>query len=293
MKAHPECVLCLIQVRGREILASNLGLREKREALEKILSELTRLLGLDEDVPVIATRLFRMVRRFTGIDDPYRREKILSDEAAARIEPYVERWVYSSPDGYERFRRACIAAVGGNTLDVGALEHSFSVEKLDEAILELKLTVDDTVEAYRMLSGSNDVVYVCDNAGEIFLDKPLIKVLKDVGCRVTVFVKNEPYQNDATVEDAVRAGLTEVADEVFSSIPGTSGMIIEEFPLDAVRKLEDSSFLVLKGMANFETVDRVKRYGKPILCLLQAKCTPIARVLGVPLKSSVARLLKP
>ncbi|MEM2739525.1 MAG: ARMT1-like domain-containing protein [Candidatus Bathyarchaeia archaeon] len=293
MKPHPECILCLVNVRGREILSSSLSLDNKRRCLECLLEEMSRLLSMDMSVPVIATKLFRLVRRLTGIDDPYAVEKRLANDAASRFRPIVEDWVDSSSDLYQRFRRACISTVVGNTIDVGASEHRFFLDNLLDYIVGAELAIDDTRSVFDIVcKRSGRIVYVCDNAGEIVFDRILIEALEDMGWRVTVLVKNEPYQNDAMLDDASEAGIPEVASEVLTVVPGTSGLIIGELPVEALEKLRGSDIIFMKGMANLETLEDVKTYGKPVVCLLQAKCTPIARILGVPLKSNIVKLFK-
>lgn len=293
MKPHPECILCLIHVRGREIVSSGLSLDDKRRCLECILGKMSRLLSNDMDVPVIATKLFRLVRKLTGIDDPYAVEKKLANSIASKFRPIVENWICSTDDQYQRFRRACISAVVGNTIDVGASEHRFSLDNLLDSIVKAELTVDDTMRIFDTVYRCRGrVVYVCDNAGEIVFDRILIQVLEDMGLRVSVLVKSEPYQNDAMLIDASEAGIPEVASEVLPLIPGTSGLIVDELPVEAIEKLRSADLIFMKGMANLETLEYVRAYGKPIVCLLQAKCTPIARILNVPLKSNVVKLFK-
>lgn len=291
MKPHPECILCLISVRGREILSSNLSLDGKRISLERLLDELSRLLSSDESVPVIATKLFRLVRRLTGVDDPYALEKRVADEVASKLRPVVEDWVYSVDDMYQRFRRACIATVVGNTIDVGAAEHRFSLDNLLESISRAELTVDDTYTVFDLVCKRRGrVLYVCDNAGEIVFDRILIEMLEGMGWRTVVLVKSEPYQNDAMLSDALEAGIHEVASDIVPGLPGTSGLILSELPMDVLKRIEESDIIFMKGMANLETLDDVRIYGKPMVCLLQAKCTPIARILGVPIKSNIVKL---
>ncbi|MDW8061728.1 MAG: ARMT1-like domain-containing protein [Nitrososphaerota archaeon] len=293
LKPHPECILCLVKVRGREILSSSLSLEDKRRCLECLLLELSRLLSMDTSVPVIATKLFRLVRKLTGIDDPYAVEKRLANDVASRFRPIVEDWVDSTGDLYQRFRRACISTVVGNTIDVGASEHRFSLDNLLDSVVGAELTVDDTKIVFDMICKRRGrITYVCDNAGEIVFDSILIKILEGMGWRVVVLVKSEPYQNDAMLNDALEAGIPEVASEVLSVVPGTSGLILSELPVEALEELKGSDIVFMKGMANLETLEDVRTYVRPVVCLLQAKCTPIARILDVPVKSNIVKLFK-
>jgi uncharacterized protein with ATP-grasp and redox domains len=115
-------------------------------------------------------------------------------------------------------------------------------------VLAQPFAVDDRVAFREALSRAGQVLYLADNAGETVFDLALIGTL-DVP--VVYAVKGGPILNDATREDALVAGVDQVAEIVStgSDAPGTIlGRCSEEF-----RHLYDDAELVIaKGQANYE-----------------------------------------
>ena len=73
----------------------------------------------------------------------------------------------------------------------------------------------------KAVTEAQTILYLADNAGEIFFDRLLIEQL--TGARVTLAVRGMPVINDATREDALAAGLEEIAEIIDngSDAPGT------------------------------------------------------------------------
>jgi len=59
----------------------------------------------------------------------------------------------------------------------------------------------------RAVRGCEDLLFLCDNTGEIVLDRPLLDQIGQQ--KVTVAVRGAPVINDARLDDAGRSGITE------------------------------------------------------------------------------------
>ena len=105
------------------------------------------------------------------------------------------------------------------------------------------------------LRKAKKMVYLTDNCGEIVMDKLLIREIqkKYPDLQVTVLVRGAEVINDATMEDAVQVGLTEVA-KVISNGSDIAGTWLEEISEEAKEALEEADVILSKGQGNFETL---------------------------------------
>jgi uncharacterized protein with ATP-grasp and redox domains len=104
-----------------------------------------------------------------------------------------------------------------------------------------------------------------------------------LGKPVVYAVKGAPILNDATYEDAIAAGLDQVARVVSTGADGPGTAL--EFCTDDFRRLYAAADLIIvKGQANYETSN--SQDGR-LFFLLQVKCVVLGRHLGFPLGSMV------
>ena len=128
---------------------------------------------------------------------------------------------------------------------------------------------------------AKDILYLGDNAGEIVFDRLLVEQLP---CKnVTFVVKASPIINDATMEDAKMAGLTDMVSVIDngSDAPGT---ILESCSQDFRRRFNEADLVISKVQGNYETLSGVD---KNVFFILRAKCPVIARHLGCEIGSLV------
>ena len=91
--------------------------------------------------------------------------------------------------------------------------------------------------------------------------------------------------NDATGEDALAAGVDQVA-EVVSTGSDAPGTILDRCSDEFRRLYDEAEMVVAKGQANYETLSEA---GPRVFFLLQTKCPVIARDVGVPVGSIVLK----
>ena len=102
---------------------------------------------------------------------------------------------------------------------------------------------------------------------------------------VVYAVKGRPVLNDATVEDAIAAGLHQSA-TLISTRADTPGTILSLCSAEFREVYQDAPVIIAKGQANYETLGGA---GEKIFCLLQVKCPVIAGDVGAPVGSLVVR----
>ena len=99
----------------------------------------------------------------------------------------------------------------------------------------------------------------------------------------TFTVRAEPIINDATLRDALQAGLDQVA-TLMSTGSDIPGIVLKQASEDFVELFEYADLVISKGMGNYETLSDVDR---PIFYLLKAKCDLVAEHIGVSVGESV------
>ena len=214
-----------------------------------------------------------------GLGDVYQREKIMGKEIG--LEFYNR---YKDTD--QSLINALLIAVAGNSIefDVGG------VFKDRETIAQETLTSIDKItkdgnyitEARKAVEFINsfergEMLYLLDNVGEHYFDLLLINQLIRCGWRVVLVVKGKPVLNDVTREDLVDFPLDiEILDTGNQDV----GLFLSRVSSELRDRIFNADFLMLKGMANFETLSR-SILKTPSLYLLKAKCDPVADTLGV------------
>lgn len=257
----------------------------------KLLELLSIEFSPEATAATIGTKRDRLIKKITGNDDPYRELKHHSNIQALKMLPKAREFVEGRRTSYERFNPACIVSILGNLIEFDIIGHEFDFKKLNRLFANTELTIDETRDIYNLLRHSKNVVLLADNAGEIVFDVVLIEEISRIGPSVTVAVKEEPALNDATLIDADEVGLRRIA-EVITTGTDTLGLLLEEASAELKRRIRGCDLLVVKGMANYETLSD-QRMSVPMAFLLMAKCDPIAIDLGVEKGSAVAKLVKP
>ena len=131
---------------------------------------------------------------------------------------------------------------------------------------------------------SNDpklVLYLTDNAGEVYFDLPLYEHIRKRTDRTVLVVKGGPALNDLTRAELEEAKLEDQFDEVADT--GTDGAGVDwGYVSEAFLDLVGAADLVLaKGMANFESLISHSLLA-PVFFLFKAKCGPIQDYLEAP-----------
>jgi len=171
----------------------------------------------------------------------------------------------------------------GNYIDFAVFGTSVSFEKLDSLLDSAQTFPIDETE-YRHfrddLKHARQLLFVTDNAGEIVLDRLVLEVLRQMypDLRLTVCVRGGPALNDALREDAMDAGLHELA-ELIDDGSCIGGMELSHLGQDAENALNSADIILAKGQANLETL---LGCGKNIYYLFLCKCSRFTQMFRVP-----------
>lgn len=277
MRISPECVPCILSVRMREVLNSNLPPQEKVAILKELTSYYANLVSPEATTSHLAWVTFKKVKELLRDADPYREFKRKSHEVALKLVEEVARELEKRV-GFSRFHYAVKASLAANFVDPGT-PLGTQPEDILEKLNTLKLGIDETEALYMRLLQSSRVTYLLDNCGEAIFDALLLREIKSMGIELKIVVKGEPYQNDVTYSEALEHGFGELGEIVStgSDFPGIVPNFVSKEAVDAILWAE---LIVSKGMANYEAF-LLNPPPKPTFVLLVAKCDPIARSIGV------------
>ena len=294
MKAEPACIPCILH---DVFCTGNLATKNVKMQMA-ILKEASRVVAEKASATVTPSQLntyaYRVVKHLTGISDPYRKIKRVSNSVALEAAKLVERELTRIRNPEERFRRCILYAIAGNLIDYGVMGHEFKIssglkKSLDKAVKQ-GLAVDDVSKIFRKVRSSKNVLYLLDNSGEAVFDALLIKEIKRYGSRVTAVVRGGPVSNDVTLGEISQIGLDRVADEVITTGSDAYGIEFASASRKLLRMLETCDLIICKGQANYEDVGEMEdNISGAVAYLLNAKCEPMARTMTVKVGDNIAK----
>jgi len=269
MKSYLNCIPCFFE----QALRAGRMATDDEQTLKHLLDELGTMLShisLESTPPETGRLIYRMVREITGNPDPFRKLKRESTQQALALYPSLKRTIDESNDN---LLTAIRIAIAGNVIDFGA-SATFDIDATIKEALEKDFASSDYIAFKRRLEESNTILYIGDNAGETVFDRLLIEQMNKP---VTYVVRETPVINDATTEDAVQAGLDQVA-TIVSSGTDAPGTILSMCSPEFRQILDRAEFIIAKGQGNYEGLSNENRL---IFFLLMAKCRIIADDIGV------------
>lgn len=282
MKVHYECASCFLR-QAREALDLATDDEDlKMQVTEKTTQILCKRYKKGAVANEIGTEIHRTIKRETGNPDPYFDFRDISDEIAMQFLPQVEKKLDKDPS----LRNYLKVAIAGNVLDFGALGVNSDIESLVMSTVEKDLAVDHSAQLEEELKKADNVMYLADNVGEIVFDKLLIKKIQEYDVEVTVALKESPILNDACMKEALDVGLDEVAN-LTTTGTDSIGVVDRDLSDEFKKEFEDADMVISKGLGNYEGLGEMDLGDKPVFCLLNAKCQPIARDIGVKLAENV------
>lgn len=243
------------------------------KTIKRVLDEIgmmIRKIPFDSPPPETGRVIHKRIKAILGISDPFRQIKAECTETALKLYPFLKKRVAESDD---RLLTAVKISIAGNIIDF-ATRRKFDLEEDIGQMLKKDLAVSDHGEFRKNLESADEILYLADNAGETVFDRVLIEELH----RPVVYaVRGEPVINDATYEDAVKAGIDEVA-TILSSGTDAPGALLETTSEEFRQVYQKARLIVSKGQGNYEALSD-EPY--PIFFLLKAKCPVIAQDIGV------------
>jgi uncharacterized protein with ATP-grasp and redox domains len=269
MKTYLDCLPCMLRQALEAARMADADVEQQRAVLNRVM-ELLIGVSVDSTPAETGYHVHRIVREITGDRDPYRLVKEEATRHALQLVPCLREIVARANDPLEQAVRIAIA---GNIIDL-APGIQFTLEATLERVLHQPFAINDLGALRQALSQTESVLYLADNAGETVFDRVLIETLEQP---VIYAVKGGPTLNDATWEDAVAAGIGEVA-EIVSTGSDAPGTVFESCS-QAFRQLYDEAEVIIaKGQANHEALGEGDHR---LFFLLQVKCPVLGREIGV------------
>jgi uncharacterized protein with ATP-grasp and redox domains len=278
MKLTPGCHECLRRLiyQAAELATGDVSL--KQSAIKEAMKILNDEFSYSQLSIVIATKIHRVVREVTHNPDPYRAMKEGEMTFARELYPELR-------SRYNDDLRGCLKlAAAANVIDF--FRETGSIK--DDIREPVSFAVDDSEQLEAKLKDAGKVLYLADNAGELYFDLPLFKWMKQFA-QVIYVVKPSPVQDDLTLEDVRRSGLEGEFGKVISTGIASPGVVFSLASAQFKREFGSADLIFAKGMGHYEALSEIRPEGKFFYCL-KAKCKPVADSLGVPITSYVAML---
>jgi hypothetical protein len=277
MQLFPECYGCLVR---QAVSAMNSAGVDQITQIKTIKEVLRTLEKADDSLTPsnLAGQTNQVIREIVGIDDLY---KDIKRKSHLMAEEYLEDLIDLSKEGNDKLEQGLKISAAGNIIDV---IHANDYDLWDEVITTVNQELlGGGVEAFRQrINESPYLLYLADNVGETVFDRVFIETL-DIP--VIYAVKGGPILNDATREDALAAGIEQIA-EIVETGSRTPGTILSQCSEEFQHLYEGSNLILAKGQANYETLDDK---GDKIFFLLRVKCPILSREIDTPLGNLVLK----
>ncbi|MBO5354165.1 MAG: DUF89 family protein [Lachnospiraceae bacterium] len=277
MKINEQCLSCLV---NQAVKTANLVQAENKEELYKKIFASMSTMDFSKTNPEIVGENYRLIKQHTGCEDPYKETK-----------RYYNQFFLEHMGEYEKkiqsIEEAVKYAIVANIIDFNPVHSNVEadIEHYFSSIDELELTINDVDSMINDIHQAKNMLYLGDNCGEICFDKLLIKQIKLLNPRCTIYfgVRGEAVVNDNTEEDAYLVGMDEVA-TIISNGDFSLGTILPRTSPEFQRIYQKADVVIAKGQANYESLSEEK---KNIYFLLMTKCKVIAEDIGVQEKALV------
>lgn len=278
MKLASDCYECL-----RRLICQAADLATDDASLkQRAIKEATKI--LDDEFSysqvsiMIATKINKVVREMTHNPDPYRAIKEREMTIARELYPELR-------SRYKEDLRGCLKlAAAANVIDFFREPDSIK----EDIRKPVNFALDDSEQLEARFKEGGKVLYLADNAGELYFDLPLVKCMRRF-VNVIYVVKPSPVQDDLTLEDVKRSGLEGEFEKVISTGIASPGIVFSSASARFKREFESADLIFAKGMGHYEALSELPPEEKFFYCL-KAKCKPVADSLGVPINSYVAML---
>jgi uncharacterized protein with ATP-grasp and redox domains len=283
LKPFPQCVDCLMK------LAENAAIlvdRKNTRLQKEVQTEARKILESGKEStlssPQMANLILKEIKNRFGVPDPYetfkRQEMALAKQIVSRLEEYVK------PDLRSRVSLAAL----GNSLDFFKDPEESLTAVPGQLQTGLTFFYDDVDRLEAFLSKEPDLIlYLTDNAGEIFFDLPLYDYIAARARETVLLVKGGPSLNDLTRAELREAHLEDRFPRVADTGVDGAGIDWDGVSEEFLELVEKADLILSKGMANFETI-YPKELSPAVFFLLKAKCRPIQDYLKVPPESFLA-----
>ena len=251
MRISDSCAACLYD-RQRSRTDNAQYLAEIRTLLDR---------RAENDTSPYMVYLFNRIHvKYFGAGADYRGIKKQYNDLVLGMEEELRGRIEQAADP---LAKSLVMARIGNYIDFGAMDHVDQKEFL--ALFADTQMREDDLPVYKAFlkecTAGKTFLLVCDNCGEIVLDRLMLEQLKKrfPWLSVKALVRGGEVLNDATAEDAVYAGLDQVA-QIVSNGEAVAGTIYEMMPEEAKKALDEADVILAKGQGNYESLSGQGRH---------------------------------
>lgn len=254
MKLNSSCMECLI--RRNLSRARSLGSEEQAIAFARDFLRLLADGPEDAAAPAYAPGTAALFQKHYGLPKDYMGpEKEASNRLALTMVPAMSRAIAQAEDPVLLALRGAIL---GNYLDFAALYGQVRFEEFEFLVgkaAEIPIDSGEYRHFCRDLAQAKTLLYLTDNAGEIVFDHLLGKALHEryPALNITYCVRGGPALNDATRQDAERAGIAPPF-RLIDNGTEISGTDLRRCGEECRRAVESADVILSKGQANVETL---------------------------------------
>jgi len=276
MEIFLDCLPCFL----RQVLEASRLATNRADIQVEIMKETVRLISDYEKFrysPEIGRAMHQIVKKHTGIFDPYKEIKCKNIRNALEIYPSLKHFLFKKAD---RLYWVLKIAATGNIID-SAIYNDINIEECVEKELEKEFSICDIEKLESELKRAKSLLIIGDNAGETIFDRVLVEDFLYLD--ITYAVRSEPIINDATIEDACASGLDHCS-RLISTGCNAPGLILDERSEEFLNIFNNADIVISKGQGNYEALSEQKR---GIFFLLKAKCPVISDKLGVDINDYV------
>jgi len=278
MKLATDCYECLRRLlcQAAELATGDALL--KQNAIKEAMKILDNEFSYSQLSIVIATEIHKVIKEVTHNLDPYKAMKEREMTLSRELYPELRSL-------YKDDLRGCLKlAAAANAIDFFREPDSIK----DDIREPVRFAIDNSEQFEAKLKNTGKVLYLADNAGELYFDLPLVKWMKQF-TQVIYVVKPSPVQDDLTLEDLRMSGLEGEFGKVISTGIASPGVVFSSASAQFKREFESADLIFAKGMGHYEALSELPPERRFFYCLM-AKCKPVADSLGVPINSYVAML---
>lgn len=277
MQPFVDCVYCYLKQAANCMDLAGIDEDRQHQVLFSLMDDI-KTLDRSRTPAENSTELLLSVYRAINNDDPYREAKEESNTLALELYPRLKVYLQKSDN---RLYDALKISVAGNVIDLG-INKDFDIEDSLRRSLGTGFARDDCSLFRDKLDQVEDVLLVADNAGEIVFDRLLVEELSALGKKVTCMVKGGPILNDATMTDALQAGMDKVARMVTTG-SNYLGAHPGKLSPEALVMLKNAGLVISKGQANFESLEHEELARGRVFFLLKIKCECVGKVANANL----------
>ena len=285
MHTHLDCIPCFLHQSLEAARMATSDEQKHEEVMKKVMNYL-QTIDYHRTPPEISQHVHHIIRSVTANKDPYKKVKKDANQHAKKQYPILKRMVSESTDP---LLMAVKLAIIGNVIDFGTMNR-INIKDMIDNISQKKFDDSDYQRFKNQIENAETIVYLADNTGEIFFDRILLGQIYSENRHITYVVKQHPIINDATIDDAVFAGIDAYAEiiagdsDVAYSAPG---MIVSNMSEELHKLIEKADVVISKGQGNYESLSENTR---EIFFLLMVKCPLVSTNIGIDVGTMVLKV---